>query len=112
MQESSRLNARSPAHAERRAKGKPRVRLNQPRRWCPMNEIEDALQRFQIQTLEALLALADLEEAGLTHELLSWETSVDRRLAALNRKYEVPIEREIILENLADFDPPLRVKLD
>ena len=81
-------------------------------RWCPMNEIEDALQRFQIQTLEALLALADLEEVGLTNEILSWETSGDRRLAALNRKNEIPIEREIILENLADFNPPLRVKLD
>lgn len=98
--------------AERRAKGKPGVRLNQTRRWCPMSEIEDALQRFQIQTLEALLALADLEEAGLAHELLSAETSVDRRLAALNRSYEVPVEREIILENLADLDPPLRVQLD
>jgi hypothetical protein len=52
----------------------------------------------------------DLEEAGLSRELLSWETSADRRLAALNRKTEIPLEREIILQNLADLDPPLRVK--
>ena len=72
--------------------------------------LQNALRQFQIQTLEALLALADLEEAGLTHEILSASTSANRRL--MNRSYEVPIEREIILENLADFNPPLRVRRD
>ena len=76
-----------------------------------MNEIENALRTFQIQTLEALLALTDLEETGLIREVLAPETSEDCRLAALNRKYEIPIEREIILQNLADLDPPLRVSL-
>jgi hypothetical protein len=77
-----------------------------------VNEIKDALQKFQIQNLEALLALADLEEAGLARELLSYDTPAERRIAALNRQYEIPIEREIILQHLADFGPPLRVSLD
>jgi hypothetical protein len=77
-----------------------------------MNEIQDALQTFQIQILEALLALCDLEEMSLTRGIESPNTSVARREAAINRRYEVPMERELILERLANFDPPLRVLLD
>jgi hypothetical protein len=74
--------------------------------------LQNALRQFQIQTLEALLALADLEEAGLTHEILSAYTSTDRRLTAMNRSHEVPLEREIILYHLAQMNPPLRVRRD
>jgi hypothetical protein len=77
-----------------------------------MNEIHDALQKLQILTLEALLVLCDLEEANLTREIESPVAPAGRREAAINRRYEVPIEREIILGRLADLDPPLGVLRD
>ena len=76
------------------------------------DDLRDALNRFQTHTLEALLALADLEEAGLNREILLPETGPDRRIAALNREIEIEIEREIVLQHLADMDPPLRVRSD
>jgi hypothetical protein len=76
------------------------------------DDLRDALNRFQTHTLEALLALADLEEAGLDREILLPETGPDRRIAALNREIEIEIEREIVLQHLADIEPPLRISLD
>ena len=74
-----------------------------------MKELQGALRRLQIQNLETLLALADLEETALTVEIQSPHTSEERRIAAKNRLYEIPIEKEIVLTRLADLNPPLRV---
>ena len=74
-----------------------------------MKELRGALRRLQIQNLEALLALADLEETALNVEIQSPHTSEERRIAAKNRLYEIPIEKEIVLTRLADLNPPLRV---
>lgn len=75
-----------------------------------MDEIVAALRIFQIQTLEALLALSELEEAAL--EIERHVATEERRVGISNRLYEIPIEREIILGRIADLEPPMIILAD
>jgi hypothetical protein len=74
-----------------------------------MNEIQNMIRKLRIQSLEAHLALRNVEEAGLKRQLLSASISDRERMHAVLRLAELSDERDALLLDLVALDSPLRV---
>jgi hypothetical protein len=77
-----------------------------------VDELIKALKDFQIEALESLLRLYDLEESGLRNSMQSPDSTDTQRIFAIERCEQISIEKEIILQRLADLGPPLRIAPD